>query len=89
MFININIRPLKATLPADHKRVKRSGSQACNGLELQKGQQHPVPLPGKMGKIGTAQLLGDAPRNRSVELIVKGYIAQVAPPAFDRRPQML
>src|SRR5258707_1006217 len=43
------------------------------GLESQNGQQHVVPLAGKVGKIGSAQLLSNAARNRFVEVFVEGY----------------
>jgi len=42
---------------------------------LQKGQQQVIPMVGKVGKIGAAQLLGYASRNCSIELFAEGYIA--------------
>jgi hypothetical protein len=61
----------------------------CVGFELQKGQQQVVPVVGKVGKISAAQFLGYTSRNCFVELFVEGYVAQVAPPTFHRRSQML
>jgi hypothetical protein len=42
---------------------------------LQKGQQQVVPLVGKLGEIGAAQLLGYALRNCSIELFAEGWVA--------------
>src|SRR5260221_4781567 len=67
----------------------RLGRSICVGLELQKVQQEVVPLASNVGKIGAAQLLGHAPRNRRVELFVESYVAQLAPPTFERWPKML
>jgi hypothetical protein len=56
---------------------------------LQKRQQRVVPTAGKAGKIGAAQFLSYSPGYRFIELFVEGDFAQVAPPALDRRPQLL
>ena len=54
--------PRRRLPPPPHRYAGRGGGRACKatghpGLESQKGQQHVVPLAGKVGKIGGAQLI--------------------------------